>query len=57
MNEAVQGGVIAALQGDSAKLYVLRPVGNCYRVIGDAWVEGWMGKHMRALIQQTLILT
>jgi Heterokaryon incompatibility protein (HET) len=41
MNEARQGDVIAALQG-ADRLYILRAVGDYYRIIGDAYVVGLM---------------
>jgi hypothetical protein len=39
MNEVKEGDVIAAFQGASV-LYVLRPVGTQYQLIGDAYVDG-----------------
>jgi hypothetical protein len=42
MNEAEIGDKIFALEGDSDRLFILRPVGKQYRVIGDAWVDGLM---------------
>lgn len=41
MNQAKPGDVVTALQG-SDKLWILRPVGKRYRLIGDAYVDGLM---------------
>jgi hypothetical protein len=41
MNEVKEGDVIAAFEG-ADRLYVLRPVGNQYQLIGDAYVDGLM---------------
>ncbi len=41
MNQAMQGDVVAALQG-SDRLWILRPVGDRHRLVGDAYVEGLM---------------
>jgi hypothetical protein len=41
MNQARQGDVVATFQG-SDRLWVLRPVGDRYRLIGDAYVDGLM---------------
>lgn len=41
MNQANLGDIVTALQG-SDKLWVLRPVGTRYRLIGDAYVDGLM---------------
>jgi hypothetical protein len=41
MNEVREGDVVAALDGGHT-LYILRPVGDRYRLIGDAHVDGWM---------------
>ena len=41
MNEVRVGDVVAALEGADV-LYILRPVGNRYRLIGDAYVDGLM---------------
>jgi hypothetical protein len=50
MNVAAQGDVFVALQGGSDRLYALRPVGDSFRLVGDAWVDGWMeGQAYRGL--------
>jgi hypothetical protein len=41
LGEGMEGDVVAALQG-SDRLYVLRPVGTQYRVVGDAFIYGLM---------------
>jgi hypothetical protein len=41
MNQARQGDVVTAFQG-SDKLWILRPVGERYQLIGDAYVDGLM---------------
>jgi hypothetical protein len=42
MHEIKEGDAIVAFQGAN-RLFVLRPVGTRYRLIGDAFVEGLMG--------------
>lgn len=41
MNEVKEGDVTAAFQSVD-RLYILRPVGNQYKLIGDAYVDGLM---------------
>jgi hypothetical protein len=41
MNKVQKGDVVAALQG-AERLYILRPSGSRYKVIGDAFVDGLM---------------
>jgi hypothetical protein len=43
MNEIKENDVIAALEG-ADRLYILRPVGNQYQLVGDAYVDGLMDR-------------
>lgn len=49
MYQAEEGDMIAAFQG-STRLWLLRPAGERYRLIGDAYVDGLMnGKAYKGL--------
>jgi hypothetical protein len=41
MNQPEQGDLVAAFEG-SDRLFILRPVGKRYRLVGDAYVDGLM---------------
>jgi len=41
MHDPQKGDVVAAFQGGD-RLFILRPVGHRFRLVGDAFVDGWM---------------
>jgi hypothetical protein len=41
MNQAEKGDLVAAFEGTD-RLFILRPAGERYRLVGDAYVDGLM---------------